>query len=388
MTYPKAFLKKGKEKNLLNKHPWVFSGAIQSYEKKATDGDIFEICDSKGQYLATGYFGTASIAFRILNFDQRVIDQNFFEQQFKALVQYRKQIGIWDNDYTNIFRLVHAEGDHLSGLIADVYDRNLIIHAHTTGIAQLISPIVDAVESIMKDRFDTIFFNTQEKHGIDTSSLLKGNTKDGIFKENGFDFYINWAEGQKTGFFIDQRENRQLLKLYARGKKVLNTFCYSGAFSVYALNGGAEEVHSIDVSSKAMEWTQRNIELNSFSGKHVSECSDAFDYLKECDSDFEIIVLDPPAFTKHIRTTPQAIIGYRNLNTIALKKIKKGGFLFTFSCSQAIDKDLFRKIIFQAAVQANRNVKIVYQLNQSLDHPINVYHPEGEYLKGLLLYVE
>lgn len=388
MNYPKAFLKKGKERNLLLKHPWVFSGAVQSYEKEPEDGEIFEICSNNREFLAIGYYGTASIAFRILTFEKQEINQRFFCAELQNIISYREQINLWKNPETNIFRLIHGEGDHLPGLIVDIYGRNMVIHAHSTGIKNLRTLFYESVEEVCPGLFDTIYFNFQEKVNVNSGSFLKGNTSEGTFMENNHSFYVNWVEGQKTGFFIDQRDNRQLLQRYSQHKKVLNTFCYSGGFSVYAALAGAKEIHSTDVSSKAIQWTKKNFEFLSSDSIHTTFVMDSFRFLKECDHDYDVIILDPPAFTKHIRTTPQAMIGYRNLNEAALRKIKKGGVLFTFSCSQAVDKSLFKKIVFQAAIQAKRKVRIMHYLSQGADHPINIFHPEGEYLKGLVVYVE
>ncbi len=390
--YRTIILKPAKQRSLLNFHPWVFSGAIQTNVKDFIEGEIVEVFDSSNQYLATGHFHHGSIMIRILTFNRELIDESFWKREIVSAFELRKSLPQFKND-TNCYRLVHGEGDGLTGLVIDIYNTTAVIQSHSTGMMNELNDISAALQSIVELNLKTIYVKktdsgSSKAEKIKENMFLLGNDKDGVVHENGIKFYIDWEEGQKTGFFLDQRDNRKLLGTYAAGKKVLNTFCYSGGFSMYALKAGAAHVDSVDASKKAIEWTDKNFELN-FAGNtnHTSHCSDVFDFLKSNGSEYDVIILDPPAFAKHLSAVDKAVIGYRNLNYDAIKRIKPGGIIFTFSCSQAIDKQLFRKTVFTAAVKANRKVRILHQLSQGTDHPINLYHPESEYLKGLVLQV-
>jgi 23S rRNA (cytosine1962-C5)-methyltransferase len=391
--YPKIILLPGKERLLLNRHPWLFSGAVKKTESEPKEGDIVEIYSSDSRYLATGHYHEGSIKVRIFSFDQREPDYDFWKMKLLRAYKYRKHIGLTDNTETNMYRLVHAEGDEMPGLIIDIYNKTAVLQTHTLGMHRVKEYLTKALREIYSTGIDCIYDKSadtmsRQKQSVPENIFLYGEKSEEVVVENGIKIYINFIEGQKTGFFIDQRQNRQLLTGYSSGKKVLNAFAYSGGFSLYALKAGAANVHSVDSSKKTEEWTKRNIELNFGNAAHAYYSEDVFDFLKSSEEQYDVIVLDPPAFAKHLSAVKQATIGYRNLNYEAIKRINAGGILFTFSCSQVISKELFRKIIFMAAAQAKRNVRIMHQLFQAPDHPINVYHPEGEYLKGLVLYVE
>ncbi len=382
--YPGIKLKPGKERSVKNFHPWIFSGAVATDIKRLEEGSVVEVTDSEGNYLATGHYHKASIMVRVLSFEQRAIDETFWNEKIKAAIEVRKLFRFAEN-YTNTYRLIHGEGDGLPGMIVDVYDKHVVIQAHTTGMQKMLPIISDALNKNL-DSLSTIYARNPDA-GAEGTYLL-GNSSHTVVTENGHQFHVNWQEGQKTGFFLDQRDNRLLLSNYVRGKKVLNTFCYSGGFSIYALKAGASYVDSVDSSRKAIEWTDMNVMLNfGENAPHHSHCEDVFDFLKISKSEYDIIVLDPPAFAKHLSAADKAVIGYRNLNMEAIKSIRPGGLIFTFSCSQAIDKQLFRKTVFTAAAKTRRNVTILHQLSQGADHPVSLYHPEGEYLKGLVLEV-
>lgn len=381
--YPSIYLKKGKERSILNKHPWIFSGALQSVDKTIAEGSVVEIFTTEKKYLATGHFHHSSIAVRILSFDQCIIDDTFWEKRIETAFQFRKKCRVAEHNETTVYRLVHGEGDHLSGLIIDLYDTTAVIQVHTIGMSLAAEAIAKALIKIFDQRLECVYLKDEKEN-----RFLLGDKVSGNVKENNLHFFVDWTTGQKTGFFIDQRENRKLLQQFSEGKKVLNAFSYSGGFSVYAAAGNATLVHSVDSSSKVADWVKKNFELNFRGYKHEFFEEDVASFLKKTKEQYDIVIIDPPAFAKHLSAVKNATIGYRNLNTEAFKKVKRGGFMFTFSCSQAIDKDLFRKIVFTAAVNAGREVKILYQLSQPVDHPINIYHPEGEYLKGLVLYVE
>ena len=392
MSYPKIKLKNGKQRSALHFHPWVFSGAIQHQDNNLQDGDITEVFSSDDKYLGTGHFNKGTITVRLFCFEQQKIDEIFWEQKFSKAIELRNKIGFTNNQKTTAYRLVHAEGDGMPGLITDIYGSTCVMQTHTIGMYQL----REIFAKILSKHFKSVYDKSADSMSKQTATTSQNGylisdpnpTSENIVVENGLKFRVEWERGQKTGFFLDQRDNRMLLKNYSKNRKVLNTFCYTGGFSVYALSGEAALVHSVDSSKKAMELADENVALNFSSEKHKSFTSDVFDFLKRSDTNYDLIVLDPPAFAKHLSAVKNAIVGYRNLNTEAIKKIHKGGIIFTFSCSQAIDKELFRKIIFQSAVQAKRNVQILHQLTQPADHPVSIYHPEGEYLKGLVLYVE
>lgn len=390
----KVVLKPKKEESLLRFHPWIFSGAIQSIAGRPEEGDVVEVYGSNGQFLATGHYQIGSIAVRILSFRQRPIDGVFWLERLKAAYALRRALGLADRTDSNTYRLVHGEGDNLPGLIIDIYADTAVMQAHSVGMHYARQAIADALKSVLGDRLQHIYYKSDAtlpfKANLDSEDgyLLGGNVED-IAIENGLKFYVDWQKGQKTGFFVDQRENRSLLEHYAKDRSVLNMFCYTGGFSFYAMRGGARLVHSVDSSSKAIYLTQKNVALNfPADPRHEAFADDAFKYLDKMGQNYNLIVLDPPAFAKHRKVIRNALQGYRKLNAIAFEKIQPGGILFTFSCSQVVSREDFRLAVFSAAAQSGRNVRILHQLSQPADHPVNIYHPEGEYLKGLVLYVE
>jgi 23S rRNA (cytosine1962-C5)-methyltransferase len=390
----KVYLRKGKEDSLLRFHPWVFSGAIAKVDEGIEEGDLVKVISSSGRFVAIGHFQIGSIAVRVLSFEDRDINRLFWEERISAAYEVRKSLHLL-RENNNTFRLIHGEGDLLPGLIIDIYGDSAVIQAHSVGmhyvrqtIAEILIATVDGLKNVYYKSETTLPFKAELNDAKENGYLI-GSMSDAVGIENGVKFYIDWLRGQKTGFFIDQRENRALLEHYSTGKKVLNMFCYTGGFSCYAMRGGAELVHSVDSSSKAIDLTNKNIELNfQDTSRHQSFAVDAFKFLDEMKTDYDVIVLDPPAFAKHRSALRNALQGYRKLNAKAFEKIKSGGVLFTFSCSQAVNKDQFRLAVFSAAAQSKRKVRILHQLTQPADHPINIYHPEGEYLKGLVLYVE
>ncbi len=392
----KIKLKKSKGKSLLRKHPWVFSGAIQEVEQGIKEGSIVEIYDCSGGFIAKGHYQPGTISVRILSFDNEEINKDFWEMKILSAIKKRKQLGFFDNPDTNVFRLINSEGDGLSGLIADYYDGNLVIQAHSAGMLLNMELFKNIFLDLMGDKIKTIVNKSSGtvsfKSNIKTKDeIIYGNLQNGGIKinENGIDFYVDILEGQKSGFFIDQRDNRKLLEKYSYNKRILNTFCYSGGFSLYALKGGAAEVTSADSSRKAVELLEKNILINNFENRnHNIVIVDVFDFLKNKDKRYDLIILDPPAFAKHISSLNRGLQGYFNLNRLALDQLEENGILFTFSCSQVVSKEEFKKTIFKAALNAGREVSIIHQLSQPADHPINIYHPEGEYLKGLVLSVK
>ncbi|MDY4174837.1 MAG: class I SAM-dependent rRNA methyltransferase [Bacteroidales bacterium] len=387
-------LKPGKEQSLLRFHPWVFSGAIARMDP-AEEGEIVDVVASNGDFLARGHYQIGSIAVRVLTFDKdEAIDQNFYRGRLAQAYELRRDAGLVGNSETTAYRLVFGEGDSLPGLVVDIYDTTAVVQMHSVGMWKDRPLIEQALRDTMGDALTAIYNKSEGtlpfKAGLNPiNSYVWGHADKKEAKENGIFFTPDWEKGQKTGFFVDQRENRALLERYARGKRVCNMFCYTGGFSVYAMRGGAKLVHSVDSSAKAIELTNRNIELN-FPGdeRHAAFCEDAFKFLDANDKTYDLIVLDPPAFAKHRAALRNALKGYTRLNVKGLQRIKPGGILFTFSCSQIVTKENFRNAVFTAAVQANRKVRILHQIHQPADHPINIYHPEGEYLKGLVLYVE
>ena len=386
-----VYLKRGKEESLLRFHPWVFSGAIHHLDDGIEEGDVVRVVSEKGVFIAVGHYQQGSISVRVLTFNDVEIDDAFWHSRIQSALNMRQDIGIANSSNTNAFRLVHGEGDLLPGLIIDVYDKTAVMQAHSIGMHMSRHAIAKALAEVMKGRIENIYYKSETTLPFmePENGFLLGNSDDNIAIENGLRFYVDWLRGQKTGFFVDQRENRALLEKYAMGKRVLNMFCYTGGFSFYAMRGGAQLVHSVDSSAKAIELTRRNVELN-FPGdpRHEAFCEDAFKYLDSSSHTYDLIILDPPAFAKHRGALHNALKGYTRLNEKAFEKIEKGGILFTFSCSQVVSKDHFRNAVFTAAAQAKRKVRILHQLHQPADHPINIYHPEGEYLKGLVLYVE
>ena len=388
------YLKRGKEESLKRFHPWVFSGAIQRMDKDISEGDIVNVVCSDGSFIGKGHYQIGSIAVRILTFNDEPIDANFWNSRLSSALKMRISIGIADNPINNTYRLVHGEGDNLPGLIIDCYGNTAVMQAHSVGMHLCREIIAKELIKVMGNRIKNVYYKSETTLPFKAdlgqeNGFLYGETDEDVALENGLKFHVDWLRGQKTGFFVDQRENRSLLEKFAKGKKVLNMFCYTGGFSLYAMRGGAEIVHSVDSSAKAIELTNRNVGLN-FPGdkRHEAFCEDAFKYLDRAGSNYDLIILDPPAFAKHRSVLRNALKGYTRLNVKAFEKIKPGGIVFTFSCSQVVTKDNFRNAVFTAAAQAGRNVRILHQLHQPADHPINIYHPEGEYLKGLVLYVE
>jgi 23S rRNA (cytosine1962-C5)-methyltransferase len=388
----KITLNKGKEISFLRFHPWVFSGAIKTKEGDIRDGDTVEIYSFDNKFIGIGQYTDSSISVRMITFEKESIDTTFWKNKIQKAYDYRKFLGLTDNPNTNVYRLVFAEGDGLPGLIIDYYNGHAVIQCHGVGMHKSIEQIAQALEEVYGNTLQTIYDKSKEtlpKNYAATveNKFVGGNTGNTIVKENGLEFYIDWEKGQKTGFFIDQRENRQLLTHYSKSKKVLNTFCYTGGFSVYAGAAGASMVHSVDSSAPAMELTEKNMQLNKLNN-YKNFCVDTFDFLKESKNEYDVIILDPPAFAKNRDAKHNAVNGYKNLNLLALKQIKSGGILFTFSCSGVIDKNLFFNTINAAAFESKRKTKILHYLQQPPDHPLTPNFPEGEYLKGLVLYVE
>ena len=393
MMYKQIQLKRGKEESLKRFHPWVFSGAILRADDGIEEGELVRVVTEKGDFIAVGHYQQGSIAVRVLTFSDVAIDDEFWRSRLSSALQMRLAIGIADNADNNTYRLVHGEGDLLPGLIIDVYGETAVMQAHSIGMHLCRKEVANALIEVMQQRVKHIYYKSETTLPFmtadDMNGFLYGGSEDNIATENGLKFRVDWLRGQKTGFFVDQRENRSLLEHYAKGKRVLNMFCYTGGFSFYAMRGGAELVHSVDSSAKAIELTKANVELNfPDDPRHDAYCEDAFKYLERAGSDYNLIILDPPAFAKHRGALHNALKGYTRLNQKAFEKIEKGGILFTFSCSQVVTKDHFRNAVFTAAALAKRKVRILHQLHQPADHPINIYHPEGEYLKGLVLYVE
>ncbi len=394
MNYCKIFLKPKKEESLLRFHPWVFSGAIQSIEGNPEEGDLVEVYGTNQRFLAIGHYQIGSIAVRILSFKPITIDADFWVERIRVAYAIRRELGLAGVENNNTFRLIHGEGDNLPGLVIDMYAHTAVMQAHSVGMHYARHEIAEALKTVLGDTLQNIYCKSEAtlpykaNLGSEDGYLYGGEVED-IATENGLKFCVDWQKGQKTGFFVDQRENRSLLERYAKGHSVLNMFCYTGGFSFYAMLGGAEVVHSVDSSAKAISLTNKNVELN-FPGdlRHKAFAEDAFKYLEKMGSNYDLIILDPPAFAKHKNVLRNALQGYRKLNAIAFEKIKPGGILFTFSCSQVVSKENFRLAVFSAAAQSGRSVRILHQLTQPADHPVNIYHPEGEYLKGLVLYVE
>lgn len=392
--YKQIFLKRGKEESLKRFHPWIFSGAIHHMDEGIEEGETVRVITAAGEFIAVGHYQIGSIAVRVLSFEDIEINTDFWCERLQSALDVRIGVGIADSPTNNTYRLVHGEGDYLPGLVIDCYGSTAVMQAHSVGMHVCRNEICQALVQVMGDRIANVYYKSETTlpYKADLhqeNGFLVGGDASNVAMENGLKFHIDWLRGQKTGFFVDQRENRSLLEQYAKGKSVLNMFCYTGGFSVYAMRGNAKQVHSVDSSAKAIELTNDNVALN-FPGdaRHEAFCEDAFKYLDEHDQQYDLIVLDPPAFAKHRAALRNALKGYTRLNVKGLQRIKKGGILFTFSCSQVVTKDNFRNAVFTAAAQAGRKVRILHQLHQPADHPINIYHPEGEYLKGLVLYVE
>lgn len=388
-------LKSGKEESLKRFHPWVFSGAIARINGEPEEGEVVEIYTSQREFIAKGHWQIGSIAVRVLTFRQdEAIDADFWRRRLQTAYDMRRSIGICQRPDNNTYRLVHGEGDNLPGLVIDIYGRTAVMQAHSAGMHLVRMTIAEALLEVMGHCIDNIYYKSETTLPFKAdlypeNGFLQGGSSDNIATEYGLHFHIDWLKGQKTGFFVDQRENRALLERYAQGRSVLNMFCYTGGFSVYAMRGGATLAHSVDSSAKAIDLTNKNIALNfPDDNRHQAFAEDAFKYLDRTGDQYDLIILDPPAFAKHRDALRNALQGYRKLNVKALEKIKPGGILFTFSCSQAVSKENFRTAVFTAAAMSGRSVRILHQLTQPADHPVNIYHPEGEYLKGLVLYVE
>lgn len=391
----KLYLRPKKEESVLRFHPWIFSGAISHSDGTPEEGDLVAVHDSQKRFLAIGHCQIGSIAVRILTFKEETINKDFWKRRFEDAYHLRKQLKLINHPLNDTYRLIHGEGDSMPGLIVDVYAGTAVMQAHSPGMHLVRVELAEALKEVMGDDIQNIYYKSESTLpfkaglGAENDYLIGGDQVSNIATEQGIKFHIDWVKGQKTGFFIDQRDNRALLEKYAEGRKVLNMFCYTGGFSCYAMRGNAELVHSVDSSSKAIKLTNDNIALN-FEGdtRHEAFAEDAFKYLEQMGSQYDLIILDPPAFAKHRNVLKNALQGYRKLNAIAFEKIKPGGIIFTFSCSQVVTKENFRLAVFSAAAQSKRKVKILHQLTQPADHPIDIYHPEGEYIKGLVLYVE
>jgi 23S rRNA (cytosine1962-C5)-methyltransferase len=398
--FPKVILGSGKDQSVRRFHPWIFSGAIKKIKNASGKGEIepeegavVEVFDNKDEYLGTGHYQKGSIAVRVFSFEPMAPGKEFWKEKIARAYAYRKQLGIIGDPQTNVYRLLFAEGDGVPGLIIDFYNGTAVIQTHSIGMHLVKDQLVEALKEVYGDDLKAVYDKSEETLPKQspvkaTNGYLYGNASTNEVLEHGNKFHIDWETGQKTGFFIDQRENRQLLARYCTGKMVLNTFCYSGGFSIYALNAGAKEVHSVDSSKKAIELTDRNVALCNSKVPHSSFVSDTFDFLEHKENIYDVIVLDPPAFAKHRDARHHAVMGYKRLNAEALKKIRPGGILFTFSCSQVVDHDLFANTVTAAAIIAKRSVRIMHRLTQPPDHPVSAFHPEGEYLKGLVLFVE
>ena len=389
----KIVLKSGKEQSLRRFHPWVFSGAIKKMYGNPAEGDLVDVYDNKDTFLAVGHYAPSSIAVRVLSFEQVTPDISFFREKIKRAINYRKAIGIIDDPNINVFRIIHGEGDGLPGLIVDFYSGVAVMQMHSLGFYKIRKEIASILAELLDNRIVAVYDKSEgtipHMSGITaTNGFLFGNSEPVIVTENGYKFKIDWTTGQKTGFFIDQRDNRKLLEKYTEGRTVLNMFGYTGAFSVYAMKNAAV-VHTVDSSYPAIELANENIKLNYGENKrHESFQVDAFDYLNHIKDQYDLIILDPPAFAKHNNVLANALQGYKRLNLRAIEQIKPGGIIFTFSCSQVVTKENFRKSVFAAAANTGRSVRILHQMSQPPDHPVNIYHPESEYLKGLVIYVE
>ena len=397
---PQIYLRRGKEESLLRRHPWIFSGAIDyikaEEESEIAEGALVEVFDHKGAFIARGHYQIGSIAVRVLSFEREEIDQAWWNRRLRVALDVRRTLALTDDPSTTCYRLVHGEGDSLPGLVVDIYGSTAVVQCHSVGMYRSRQQIAGAIRAAYGDRITAIYDKSSQtlpfKADLGAVDGYLWGTSDHasqVVLENGEKFWVNWEKGQKTGFFLDQRENRELVKRYARGRTVLNTFCYTGGFSVYALSGGAREVCSVDSSERAVALATENMRLNfGPDAPHSEVAADAVEYLRDIGDRYDLIILDPPAFAKHHKVLGNAMQGYKRLNARALSQIRPGGILFTFSCSQAVSKELFRTTVFSAAAIAGRRVRILHQLTQPADHPINIYHPEGEYLKGLVLYVE
>jgi 23S rRNA (cytosine1962-C5)-methyltransferase len=389
----KITLKPGKEQSVQRFHPWIFSGAIKKMEGTPTEGDLVEVYSASDQFLAIGHYQIGSITVRIVSFEKVEIDFDFWYHKLMLAFLLRKAIGVAENSQNNVYRLIHGEGDGLPGLIIDIYNNTAVMQMHSVGMFRIRQTLADSLKKMLGDQLKAVYDKSESTipHKANTGArneYVLGNSAPGEVLEYNNKFMVDWVEGQKTGFFIDQRENRKLVESYSKDKRVLNMFCYTGGFSVYAIRGGAQMVHSVDSSDKAVELTKQNIACNFSNASHEAFALDAFEYLNNIDNQYDLIILDPPAFAKHQDALKNALQGYKRINAKAISKISPGGIIFTFSCSQVVNKDQFRQAVFSAAAISKRNVRILHQLTQPADHPVSIYHPEGEYLKGLVLYVE
>ena len=396
--YPAIILHSNKTQAVKRFHPWVFSGAVKHKDGNPDQGDVVEVFSESGEYLGIGHFGTGSVSVRIFSFEKVTSLDDLWKKKLQTAFLLRRNIGLTESKTTNAYRLVNAEGDGMPGLIIDWYNGTAVIQCHSKamnaqkekfveilkqGYGQRLKAVYDKSANTLHHKAETETANAQYVDGY-----LYGKPTERIVLENSHRFAVDWELGQKTGFFIDQRDNRQLLSNYVKDKKVLNTFCYSGGFSVYALNGGASLVHSVDSSVKAIDLTNENIKLNSSTGAHESYASDVFDFMKASTEEYDVIVLDPPAFAKGQSARHHAIQAYTRLNHAAFKKIKKGGIVFTFSCSQVVDREMFTGAVTSAAIDSHRNIKVLHHVSQPADHPVSIFNPEGLYLKGMVVYVE
>lgn len=400
IDYKTIVLKKGKEDSLARRHPWIFSGAIHHADNDLQEGDVVRVVSIQGMFIAIGHWQIGSIAIRVLSFEDEKIDEEFYCKRLKSALDVRNSIGLLrgnctdENNINTTYRLIHGEGDNMPGLVIDIYGDTAVMQAHSVGMHVDRMIIAQSLKKIMGDSLKSVYYKSETTLPFKAdlgqeNGFLIGSSHNDIAIENGLKFHIDWLKGQKTGFFVDQRDNRTLLEHYSKGRKVLNMFCYTGGFSVYSMRGGAELVHSVDSSAKAVELVNRNVNLNfPNDSRHKAFSADAFKFLDEMTCSYNLVILDPPAFAKHRDALKQALRGYTKLNAKAMEKMPHGSILFTFSCSQAVNKEQFRTAIFAAAMQAGRKIRILHQLHQPADHPINIFHPEGEYLKGLVVYVE
>lgn len=383
--YPKIILKPGREKALKARHPWIFSGAIKRPETDLTDGDIVEVTSATGRFLAIGHFSPRTIAVKVFSFRPIEDERRFWREAVAAAAKLRAELGLIDNRETTAFRLIHGEGDGLPGLVVDIYNRTAVLQCHSAGMFRWRGTIAAALQDVLAERLESIFVKhaaAGEAEGA--GAYLIGGPQNPVIKEHGLNFVCDWERGQKTGFYIDQRENRRLFESYARGRRVLNAFCYTGAFSAYAARGGAAEIVSIDASKAAVDQAAQNLDLNGAAPPHREMAADCFDFLKRCEDRFDLIALDPPAFVKHQKAYARGLRGYESLNFEALRRLAPGGVLFTFSCSELVSRADFRRAVSAAAARARRPVRVLHELSQAPCHPINIFHPEGGYLKGLV----
>lgn len=393
-NFTKIVLKSGKDQSLKRFHPWVFSGAIKKMYGPVSEGDLVTVFSNKDEFLGIGHYQIGSIAIRIVSFKEEVPDFDFWKKKIESAWNLRKKLGYTTSPETNVFRLIHAEGDGMPGLIVDFYNGTAVMQMHSIGMYLIREDLVKVLQEVVGGQLKAVYNKSSKtlpfKSDIESEDgYLFGKDSENEVLEYGLRFKVDWEKGQKTGFFIDQRENRLLVQKYAKNRDVLNMFCYTGGFSFYAMKGGANSVHSVDSSGKAIDLTRENVELNFPEDKrHDAFVADGFEYLRDIQDKYDLIILDPPAFAKHRNTLPQALKGYKRINTRAFEQIRKGGIVFTFSCSQVVSKERFREAVFSAAAISGRNVRILHQMEQPTDHPVNIYHPESDYLKGLVLYVE